>query len=240
MIKIENLNYSVDGLKLFNNAKINIPKDKMTILCGLNGVGKTTLLKIISGSIKIKESKIIKNYKELFYLPQKITYPQGLTLAEYIESSFYKKGWKWFIGADEKRKIDEILELLELTNRKNVLIENLSSGELQKANIALGLVSEAQLLLFDEPISNMDLINQIKVLDIIKKLTTKNITCVVVLHDINLSANYGDYFVGLTRENGIIQDYKNEFFTAENLKKVYGIDFKIINNDEKFYIQMFN
>jgi len=240
MIKIENLNYSVDGLKLFNDAKINIPKDKMTILCGLNGVGKTTLLKIISGIIKTKESKIIKNYKELFYLPQKIAYPQGLTLVEYIESSFYKKGWKWFISNDEKRKIDEILELLELTNRKNVLIENLSSGELQKANIALGLVSEAQLLLFDEPISNMDLINQIKVLDIIKKLTTKNITCVVVLHDINLSANYGDYFVGLTRENGIIQDYKNEFFTAENLKKVYGIDFKIINNDEKFYIQMFN
>lgn len=61
-----------------------------------------------------------------------------------------------------------------------------------------------------------------------------------VLHDINLSANYGDYFIGLTKNNGIIQDYKNEFFRAENLKKVYGIDFKIINNDEKFYIQMFN
>jgi len=55
-----------------------------------------------------------------------------------------------------------------------------------------------------------------------------------------MKINDVDYFVGLTRENGIIQDYKNEFFTAENLKKVYGIDFKIINNDEKFYIQMFN
>lgn len=240
MIKIENLNYCIDGLNLFSDLQIQIPKNQLTVLCGLNGVGKTTLLKIISGIIKVDSSKITKTYKELFYLPQKITYPNGLTLNEYIESSFYGKSWKWFITNNEKKQANEILELLELTERKNVLIENLSSGEFQKANIALGLVSCADFLLFDEPISNMDLINQIKVLDIIKKLTTRNITCLVVLHDINLSANYGDYFIGLTKKDGVIQKSKNEFFTSENLKKIYGIDFKIINNDEKFYIQMFN
>ena len=53
-------------------------------------------------------------------------------------------------------------------------------------------------------------------------------------------AGLGDYFIGLTKNNGVIQEYKNEFFTPENLEKIYGIDFKIINNDEKFYIQMFN
>ena len=55
----------------------------------------------------------------------------------------------------------------------------------------------------------MDLINQIKVLDIVKKLSNDGITCVIVLHDINLSSSYGDYFIGLTKENKIIQKNKN-------------------------------
>ena len=240
MIKIENLNLKLDNLNIFENANIDIPKDKITVIVGLNGTGKTTLLKIISGIIKPKKVKLTKNYKELFYLPQKIKYPQGVTLFEYIESSFYKNSWKWFISQEEKKKIDDVLELLELTDKKNTLIDNLSSGELQKANIALGLVAKADVLLLDEPTSNMDLINQIKVLDIVKKISKNGTTCVIVLHDINLSSSYGDYFIGLTKNNKIIQKNKSEFFTSEILKEIYGINFKVINNDKDFHIQIFN
>ena len=140
----------------------------------------------------------------------------------------------------KKNKIDEVLSLLDLKDKKNTLIDNLSSGELQKANIALGLVSNADILLLDEPTSNMDLVNQIKVLDIIKKLTTKGITCVIVLHDINLSSSYGDYFIGLTKSGKIFTDFKKEFFTEAILNDIFGISFKVINSDEDFHIQIFN
>ena len=241
MIKLENLTLSVENnLTIFKNANIEIPKNKITVLVGLNGVGKTTLLKIIAGILKPQNGKVIKKSKELFYLPQRIKYPKGITLFEYIESSFYKKNWKWFLNSDEKQKIEETLELLELSDKKDTFIENLSSGELQKANIALGLVSDADTLLLDEPTSNMDLINQIKVLDILKKLTNQGITCLVVLHDINLGASYGDYFIGLTKSNVVIVKNRSEFFTPEILNKVYGIDFKVINSDKDFHIQIFN
>lgn len=240
MINIKNLTLKVENLTIFENANINIPKEKITVLVGPNGVGKTTLLKIISGITKPQNGIIEKNSKELFYLPQRIKYPQGITLQEYIESSFYKQNWKWFLSKEENEKIKEVLELLELTDKKNTLIDNLSSGEIQKANIALGLVSNADILLLDEPTSNMDLINQIKVLDIIKKLTTKGITCIIVLHDINLSASYGDYFIGLTKSKKAISENKNEFFTPEILKEIFGINFKVINSDEDFHIQIFN
>ncbi len=240
MINIKNLSLKVDNLTIFENANIDIPKDKITVLVGLNGVGKTTLLKIIAGTIKPQAGSIVKNCKELFYLPQRIKYPQGITLQEYIESSFYKKNWKWFLSKEENEKIKEVLELLELTEKKDTLIDNLSSGELQKANIALGLVSQADVLLLDEPTSNMDLINQIKVLDMIKKLTHKGISCIIVLHDINLSASYGDYFIGLTKTKKIIAQDKENFFTPETLKEIFGINFKVINSDEDFHIQIFN
>lgn len=240
MINIENLTLKVQDLTIFDNANFKIPKDKITVLVGLNGTGKTTLLKIIAELIKPSKGKLTKKYKELFYLPQRIKYPQGVTLEEYIQSAYYKTGWRWYLTKEEKAKIDEVLELLELTNKKETLIDNLSSGELQKANIALGLVSGADILLLDEPTSNMDLINQIKVLNIIKTLSLKNITFLIVLHDINLSASYGDYFIGLTKDNKIIQEEKDKFFTADILKQIYGIDFKVINSDKDFHIQIFN
>lgn len=240
MIKIKDLSLTVDKLTIFNGANINIPKDKITVLVGPNGVGKTTLLKLISGVVKPQSGTIEKNCKELFYLPQRIKYPQGITLEEYIESSFYKQNWKWFLSKEEKQKVDEVLELLELTDKKETLIDNLSSGELQKANIALGLVSNADVLLLDEPTSNMDLINQIKVLDIIKKLTKKGISSIIVLHDINLSSSYGDYFVGISKERKIITAEKKDFIKAEILNEIFGINFKVINSEEDFHIQIFN
>ena len=240
MININNLSYSVDNIKLFENANIQIPKNKITMLVGPNGVGKTTLLKIIAGIIKPQMGEVSVNNKDLFYLPQRIKYPQGITLQEYIESSFYKQNWKWFLTKEEKDKVNEMLNILELTDKKCTLIDNLSSGELQKANIALGLISEAHILLLDEPTSNMDLINQIKILNMIKKLTQTGITCIIVLHDINLASDYGDYFIGLTRKNEILSGVKKNFISSDVLKKIFGINFKVIKNEEDVHIQICN
>ena len=240
MIKIENLSLTIDNLKLYENANICIPKNKITVLVGPNGVGKTTLLKVIAGIIKPQTGTVKTDSKNLFYLPQRIKYPQGINLQEYVESSFFKNTWKWTLSQEEKNKINEILKLLDLEDKKETLIDNLSSGELQKANIALGLVSGADILLLDEPTSNMDLVNQIKVLDIIKKLTQNGITCLLVLHDINLSSSYGDYFIGLTKSGKIIQSERNMFFTEEVLNEIFGIKFRVINSDEYFHIQIFN
>lgn len=240
MININNLSYSVDNIKLFENANIQIPKNKITMLVGPNGVGKTTLLKIIAGIIKPQIGKVSVNNKDLFYLPQRIKYPHGITLQEYIESSFYKQNWKWFLTKEEKDKVNEMLNILELSDKKYTLIDNLSSGELQKANMALGLMSEAHILLLDEPTANMDLINQIKILNMIKKLTQTGITCIIVLHDINLASDYGDYFIGLTRKNEILSGVKKDFISSDILKKIFGINFKVINNEEDIHIQICN
>ena len=240
MINIKNLSYTVDNLKLFENVYIQIPRNQLTIMVGPNGVGKTTLLKIIAGIIKPQMGEVSVNNKDLFYLPQRIKYPQGITLQEYIESSFYKQNWKWFLTKEEKDKVNEMLNILELSDKKYTLIDNLSSGELQKANMALGLMSEAHILLLDEPTANMDLINQIKILNMIKKLTQTGITCIIVLHDINLASDYGDYFIGLTRKNEILSGVKKNFISSDVLKKIFGINFKVIKNEEDVHIQICN
>lgn len=239
MIKIENLNLNFDETIIFKDATIEIPDNKITMIVGPNGTGKTTLLKVITKEIK-SNCKIENTFKKVFYLPQKLYYPKGITTFDYLSSIFFKNNWKWFLDREDKKRILKVLEKIELSNRRNVKIENLSAGEIQKANIGLGLLSDADLFLLDEPTSNMDLINQIKTLDIIKKLTNSGITSVIIMHDLNLSSSYGDYFIGISPQNKVIQAQQKDFFTTEILNEIYNISFKVVNNEEKFYVQIFN
>ena len=93
MIKLKNLTLNFDNMSLFDNVSLEIPKNKVTMIVGQNGTGKTTLLKVISKSISPKGVEIENNSKGMFYLPQKISYPKGLTLFEYLSSIFFKENW---------------------------------------------------------------------------------------------------------------------------------------------------
>lgn len=239
MINIENLNLKFEENIIFQNANIFIPDNKLTMIIGANGTGKTTLLKIITNQLKT-QCNITNTFKKTFYLPQKLIYPQNITTFDYLSSVFFKNNWNWFLDNQTKDKIEKVLDCLELSNKKNINIENLSAGEMQKVNIALGLLSDADLFLLDEPTSNMDLVNQIKILDMIKNLLKSNITSIIIMHDLNLSSSYGDYFIGLGQNYNVIQGYKKEFFKEEILNDIYNIKFKVVNNEEKFYVQIFS
>lgn len=250
MIKIENLNFKFDKNEvIFKDACVEIPKDRVTVILGMNGAGKSTLLKIITKNLKpangnsLKTAfgegfKIQNDFKNMFYLPQNPAYPIGVSTFDYVSTVFFKNGWKWFLNEDEKEKVYDALKRVELFNKKDLNLENLSAGELQKANMALGLLSGADLFLLDEPVSNMDLINEVKIFTMLRKLIYNGVTSVLIMHDINIAANFGDYFIGIKKGGKIIQAEKDKFFTKENLKEIYGIDFEIVNSNGKIYVQV--
>lgn len=213
-----------------------MPDNKLSVILGLNGAGKSTLIKIITGNIKT-EIHTKNTFKKVFYLPQNPYYPKGITSFDYLSSVFFKNNWKWFLSKEEKQKIIDVLEKIGLSDKKNINIENLSGGEIQKLNIALGLLSGADLFLLDEPSSNMDLINHIKILKMLKSLTSQNITSVIIMHDLNLALKYGDMFIGITKDKKIVQCGVKEFFRRENLKRIFDIDFKILEDGNNIYVQ---
>ena len=237
MINIKNLNLNFGEKKIFENAAISIPERKITMLVGSNGIGKTTLFRIITGEQKVSE-KVENSFKKIFYLPQKLFYPKNMTTFDYVSTAYFKNNWKWFLNKEEKNKVLQILEKVELSGQKDISTEKLSSGELQKANIAIGLLSDADVFLLDEPVSNLDLVNRIKILNLLKALTKSGITPVIIMHDLNLAAAYGEYFIGLGKNNKIVQGAKEEFFNKENLKSIYDIGFDVVKNEDKFYIQI--
>lgn len=240
MIKAENLSVSFGERKILKNIDLQIPENKITVLLGSNGSGKTTLLKAFAGIIHTEDNQIFNDFTAIFYLPQRPHCPTNITLFDYISLSFFKNSFKWFINFAEKQRITDVLISLNLYEKKDIFVENLSSGEFQMANIALALVSDAACILFDEPTSNMDLINQIKVINVIKDLKSKNITSVVVMHDLNLAALLGDCFIGINKSSEIFSYNKEEFFTPEILNKVFGLNFEVINNEKNYNISVIN
>ncbi len=242
MIRIENLNFKYEDEVIFKNAAFEIPKGKITVILGANGAGKSTLLKIITKNIRAdfgKDFKIQNDFKKMFYLPQNPSFPSDISTFDYLSTIFFKSGWKWFLNKDEKERVCKALQDVELFNKKDLTLENLSAGELQKANAAFGLLSGADVFLLDEPVSNMDLINEIKIFNMLKRLLHKDegVTSVLIMHDINIAANLGDYFIGIKKGKKVIQAKKGEFFTEENLKEIYGINFEIVNLNGKIYVQ---
>lgn len=242
MIEVENFGLKLDNFEIFQNLNFDIKKDEMTIIVGLNGAGKTTLIKSLCGKTTggMCSGTIKRNFGKHFYLPQKITYPNNLTLFEYISSIFYAKNFKWTLSTAEKGEITQALMDVELCDKIDLKLEKLSSGELQKANIAMALLSGAEILFLDEPTSNMDLINQIKILNILKNLKQKGITSVLILHDLNLASNYGDSFIGITPKRELVRASKTDFFEHNVLKSVFNLDFEVIKGEKTFFIQTFN
>lgn len=231
------MNFSFNEKLIFKNSSVYIPDNKISVILGPNGAGKSTLLKIVTGDIKA-DCKTNNSFKNTFYLPQNPYYPKNITTFDYLSSVFFKNNWKWFLNEEEKNQIQNVLEQIGLSDKKDINIENLSGGEIQKVNIGLGLLSGAELFLLDEPASNMDLVSQIKILKMLKSLTEKNITCVIIMHDLNLAAKYGDYFIGLGFEHSIIQKDNKDFFEIQTLKQIFNIDFEIVNNRENLYVQV--
>lgn len=84
----------------------------------------------------------------------------------------------------------------------------------------------------------MDLINQIKILKMLKELSSQGITSVIIMHDLNLALKYADTYIGITKDNKIIQETKKEFFNVQTLKDVFNMDFEIIENRGNLYVQI--
>lgn len=155
-----------------------------------------------------------------------------------MASVFFKNTWKWFLSNEEKQQILNVLKLLEIFDKQHINIENLSGGELQKANIALGLLSGADCFLLDEPSSNMDLINSVKVLKTLKKLTKEGITSVIIMHDLALALKYCDNFLCITNKHKIVQKNQTEIYDTEILKNIFNMNFEIIDKGNSKYVEI--
>lgn len=248
-ISVNNLSVAYEENLIIDRMKLSIPKGKVSIIIGANGCGKSTLLKSIARIIKPKNGEIfingenIKNQKEKFlatqvaFLPQGPICPNGMTVKELV--AYGRFPHQKIIGglkSHDKEIIDWAIEETGLKDFRDREIENLSGGQRQRAWIAMTLAQETDIIMLDEPTTYLDMSYQLEVLQVLEKLNKeKNITIVMVLHELNNACRFANNIIGLKNGKIICQGAPKDAITEENLREIYGIDVQLQLSVNKEY-----
>jgi iron complex transport system ATP-binding protein len=138
---------------------------------------------------------------------------------------------KWDISEKDLRIVNSIINTLHLNDLSLRFIDELSGGELQKVCTARALVQEPDILLLDEPTSNLDLKNQIEILDLIHRIVIEhNVAAIMTMHDLNMAMRYSDKLIFL-RDGKIYSYCETTNITASIIEEVYGIPVVIEHYD---------
>lgn len=170
------------GEKVLNNVSFEIERGSIVSLIGLNGTGKTTLLKTIVGMIEPSSGEIIKHTERIFYIPQRsdlnTSFP--LTVKEFCE----------LFGDGGYREYLEQTGVSSLLKRK---IGNLSGGQYQRVLIAVALCRKPDLLLLDEVTAGLDVKGEEDFYELILELRRKyEISIIVVSHNVHMVLKNAD------------------------------------------------
>ena len=205
LMEINNITYK----NILTNITTTIYKGDVIGLIGKNGVGKTTLLRLLSNIMKPDKGKVVGKVIP-FLVMQDMDY-QFFT--ESVESEM-----KFGDADNDLEKINSLLMKLGLTEYKDKIPFELSGGQKQRLLIAISALANVNLLMFDEPTSGLDYVNMTKVSGILKDLS-KNSALIVATHDIEFLYKTCNRVVYLD-DKVIKEDF---YLNLENKKKVNNI-----------------
>lgn len=243
MLRIEDLSLSYGDKPVVQNLSLRVKKGQVVSIIGPNASGKSTILKSIAGIIKPVSGKIFIEEKDISKMDSKklaqkvsILLQQNKTLDDMsIEELVYFGRYphkKWFEGfeASDKKIIEEVMKLTNTFALRDKTLETLSGGERQRAWIAMALAQEPDILLFDEPTTYLDLAHQIEFLELVNRLNKETgVTVVLVLHDLNQAARYGNYLFAMKEGKIFAQGSPEEVLNPQNILNIYNIEAKIFN-----------
>ena len=235
-LKIKRLSYSPNNINVLDSISLDI-NGGITTFLGQNGSGKTTLMKLISNlieptigevlinGINVKDLKKYDLSKLITYISQDRENIQGFTVFEYVEMGRFP--YQNFYGKydnNSQKFINESLKLVNLFKRKNDFVDNLSGGEMQILRISRALVQDTNIILFDEPTSNLDLKNTRRIKDLLFKLKEMNKRIIVSTHGINFANSISDIIFMIKNGKVIYSGDKKEILNKNNIIDCYDLN----------------
>jgi len=197
--------------RVLNAIDLEVPEGSFLGILGPNGSGKTTLLRVLTGAIQPSAGSVMLRDRPLAryratevarlvgVVPQQFTLDFGFTVEEMVAMGRYahpagpRRG---SLGGDtDQVAVSAALEATGMTELSGRLVTELSGGERQRALIAQTLAQETPVVLLDEPLNNLDLNHQLEIMQLLARLHAEGRTIVVVLHDLNMAAQYCDDLV---------------------------------------------
>jgi len=208
-----------ETVTIAENLNLNLDAGKLVSLIGANGIGKSTLLRTITGIQKPLSGNVFLNDKDIatfkplelaqnlaLVLTEKLP-PSNLTVFELVALGRQPyTNWIGTLNPEDITKVNEALELTQISHLARKKHFEISDGQLQKVLIARALAQDTPLIILDEPTTHLDLLHKVSLFKLLKKLTQETQKCILFsTHDIDLAIQLSDEMIIMTPES-VIQD----------------------------------
>jgi len=218
-IKIKNIFLKLQNIQIFKNLTFDFSSMGVSIILGANGSGKTLLTKAIVGLIELDKGRVIMNSSiEIGYAPQKIVFLRR-NVYDNLAYPLKVKGVK---SKKIKDRINKLMDEFGVENKKFYSARNLSVGNAQYISFIRSIITDPQVLILDEPCSNLDDNYRIKIEDYIRKYR-KQKKIIMITHDFLQAKRLADEII-LMRKGKFIGKYDKKYFIKkekEVMKKFF-------------------
>ncbi|MFA5994685.1 MAG: metal ABC transporter ATP-binding protein [Parcubacteria group bacterium] len=235
IIKADNLSVSYGQSEVLHNISFTIAQGDFVGLAGPNGAGKTTLVKTLlaltpatQGTIEIfgKKQSAFSSWGKIGYLPQKNSTINTLfpaTVAEIVALGLLaQKKWPKKLTAKDRMQTDVVLADLDILPLKKRMFSELSGGQQQKVLLARALVSNPEVLIFDEPSTALDPESRESFFQLIQHLNREHhITIILITHDTGYIGQYANKLLYIDKELIYFGDFA-DFCRSEKMNSYFG------------------
>ena len=249
MIQFQNVSKNYTKQTVIENVSLTIEKGKLTVFIGPNGAGKSTLLNMMGRLIPydhveiIVEGKEIRKWqqnefaKKVAILKQTNTMNAQITVRELLAFGRFPHV-KGRIGPKCQELIRNALNYLGIEDLEYTYLSDLSGGQLQRTLIGMVLCQDAEYILLDEPLNNLDMKYALQIMKILRNLVDDlGRTVVIVIHDINFASAYADNIIALKDGKKFGDASAEQMMRKPIIDNLYDMDVEIIDyKNRKYYL----
>lgn len=233
------------------NIDLSLEKGKLIALIGANGIGKSTLLRTITGIQKPLSGTVLLNEKNIHeldaltlaqnlsvVLTEKLP-PSNLTVWELIALGRQPyTNWIGTLTDTDIAKINEAIALTQIEHLTSKRHYEISDGQLQIVLIARALAQDTPLIILDEPTTHLDLLHKVVLFKLLKKLTQETEKCILFsTHDIDMAIQLSDEMIIMTPEN-TVQDQPCNLILKGSFNTLFKDEHIVFDNEKgKFVIR---
>ena len=225
LLQVEEVTKRFGGLTAVNQVSMHVKQGETVGLIGANGAGKTTLFNLIAGAYHVTSGRILFEGKEIQNMPSHKLARIGIARTYQIVKPFSNLTMleNTMVGALQKhsrveearRKAEEVLELVEMGDRKNVRGENLNLPELKRMEVARALATDPKILLLDEVMAGLNPTDSGRVINLIRKIGKESgLTIIIIEHVMKAVMTLSDR-VYVLNQGCLIADGSPEEVTAD-------------------------
>lgn len=237
MIRSTQLIFGYNDNLILRGINLTIPRGDFVGIIGPNGSGKSTLLGLLSGvlqptdgAIYVKEQTIHmmrprELAKTMAVVPQSTELAYDFTAYEIVAMGRYPHQGRWSQESSKDREVIRLaMEETGIWHLRDQMVTHMSGGERQRVIIARALAQEPEVILLDEPTSNLDINYQIEIFDLLRELNRQGKTIVVVSHDLNLASLYCEHLLLLSEGRVFAFGTPDEVLTVKHIRQVYNTE----------------